>query len=399
MKYRYFLFCLVCLFFLPQITALLSDAQSWTEESGYVTAQEYLTPEENSYFDSKHTSVYVTDPDERNTLLKFFEEGGRFANYIEIYKATVYPETITPVYDLDYLEESDMISLQPAWGRNFYPPRKESRGFLVKTFKGVDQVFESFCFEATEEKATRSQFTKGFSLNDQNTEFVYPSFDYADNARRIMTLLGRDTFVDPKNVKAVVFRFIDNLHPMFYIKDDLDECFIEAGFYDENVTAAWERNDYVYSVEDVVKAVKEARKILESSPFTYELGGIHGLRMDTAALEGHSVGIDDPAKLTADNILNTWEYLKEGMVKSNHSSEQTESVDESEEDNDSMIPSSVSVMENSENGSSSAGSLKILIILCICFALAVAAIVMAILFHRKKLGKVSAQNGDENKLD
>ena len=404
MKLKHIMFFVVVLC-LPLILCSLSTAESGTTVSGNVPAQEFLTPEENSYFDLKHTSVYVTDPDEWSLLSSFLNSDGPFARFIEYNDLTFYPETIMPLYELNYFEESNTISLQPAWGINMgrysNPIKKDSRMFAVKTFYGTTKIFDSQGFEATEEKANLVAFMRPFPIDDQNNTFVYQSFDYADNAKRIMNLLGRDTFVDPKNVKAVVFRYIDNVCSMFYIKDDLDECFIEAGFYDENITAAWDRNDYVYSVEDVVSAVQEARKILESKTFSYNpndfvVGDVHPIY---PVLEGHSVGIDDPAKLTADNILNTWDYLKKGMVKPNHSSEQTESVDESEEDNDSMIPSSVSAMENSENGSSSAGSLTILIILCICFALAVAAIVMVILFHRKKLRKVSAQNCDENKLD
>lgn len=382
---RQFILCILFVIYLSLTMTSLSTAQSGEDLSGYVSAQEFLTPEENLFFDSRHTSVYVTDPDEMNTLLKYFEPDNIFASFLERENVTIYPETITPIYELDYYEESNSISLQPSWGGQFSLLQKDARGFVVKSSNGANQVFESFGFVATEEQAVRVPFVRPFSLDDQNKTFAYQSFDYADNARRIMTLLGRDTFVDPKNVKAVLFRYIDDVLPMFYIKDDLDECFIEAGFYDENVTASWDKKDYVYTVEDVVRAVREARKMLDLLPFTYDPRDMYfGIYPNNPALEGHSVGIDNPAELTADNILNTWEYLNQGMVKPDPSPENSQSTDESEESNDHLAISSESTIESTENDDSSVSPFKIWIILGISVALLVVAVVIVLLLHRKK---------------
>ena len=373
----------ICLNVVPQTISAKQSASSSSSDSEGISAEDFYKYEYNSFFDSRHNCVYATDSEEKEKLTKAVNS----SIWIDKDKTSFYPETFTPIYEFDmFFDSDDSVSLVPRWGLSYNIDRKV-RSFAVKVCDKSEMTFHSFGFE-TDGETIRFLFVKFLQGDGTDpTTWVPQSFDYADNARRIKNILKRETFVDPRNVRLVsIPLFKSGLHsdlPLFYIKDDQDECFIEAGLYDLEQTASWEKNDYVYSVKEVASAVKKLRARAESVhyPSMQEIDFVYGL-VDYIPLEGHSAGIENPEDLTADNITNTWEYLQEGMIAPVPSSESSESRTE-----DSITS------EGSESGDSSNLSVPSeetkpatlpIIIISICVAAALAVLIIVCIRNKKK---------------
>lgn len=375
----------------------MDGSKSDSEVSEGISAKEFYEYEYNPFFDPRHSCVYVTDSEEKELLLKVMGDTA----FAKSQNFTINSETFIPIYDLDYFNENDdSVTIVPRWGYNYkYSAKKEfdrqARVFAVKVYNGEEKAFQTYGCETDGESAIPLLHHCRQKTDASGTIWADQSFDYAENAKRIKNILKRDTFVDPRNVKLVLLAgAISGYHspvPLFYIKDEFDECFIEAGMFDEDATSSWEQNDYIYSVEDVAEFARGHREEYEmlhyySKQEVEDIVGLHGY----VTLKGHSAGIQNPADLTADSVENTWEYLQEGMQQTKPSDESSSPTDVSEaSENSAHEDSSASDMRNSDDVAADSSAKTNILIALAGGAVAVVAVVVVFICVKRKRNKSS----------
>jgi hypothetical protein len=166
-------------------------------------------------------SVYIS-ASERDEIYNIIQTSERFMGHKRFGETTLLFESIMPMYRGCFLEyaETGIFRIWPLVGYSIYPVDKPTeRNFTAKTVTSEGLFAGNITFQIRDGIADQKTFSRSEYWVDPTGEFPAGSdvsLNYADHARRIQELLGRDSFVPVCQVRYVN---IYNLGQIFYIND------------------------------------------------------------------------------------------------------------------------------------------------------------------------------------
>ena len=171
-------------------------------------------------------SVYAS-ASEQNGLYEIIKKSKNFMAQLNRNKITLLKESITPIYVANLIEyaETGVLEIRPRMlGRMEYDPKSNNgRLYMAKTVTAEGLFAGNMRFYIKDGVA----YTNGFTPTPVLEHYFYPEYgygsneflvsrSYADHAKRIQNLTGRESFVPAADVRYVI---IDHFGEVFYIND------------------------------------------------------------------------------------------------------------------------------------------------------------------------------------
>lgn len=228
---------------------------------------------------------------------------------------TVVKESITPVYVVDFLDyaKTGVFKISPSVvdsaGRSLVNTSDNPGNFYIAKTITADGLFGgNIRFLVADGVAYLKGFTPSEHFYKQGEDipggaYSCISYSYADHAKRIQDLLGRDSFVPPEDVRYVL---IDNFGYAFYINDGKQESLVMLS-YSYGVPSEYYR-DIIYIGDELKEmANKRLSEYNEHLQIVKDWEAAHP--GEKYSVTGGFLPLQNNIKDT-DNVVNIADYLK-----------------------------------------------------------------------------------------